>query len=265
MKGIQNTLHQKRVTSRVWLIMLFIANMACILISSNFNRAQAQTPEDAAIKKVLKGASEAFYKRNADAWSASWSHSPQVSRMRASSLGYDVIRGWDKLSAPVMQTFKNNPEAVAVNIVQDSFLIRVDGKLATAEYTETLSNFPDNPAAKFHSKRHSVLQKENNQWKIVSMVSVHADTYENNDNNTEARINAAGYSLLASKKFDEAIELFMLNVKLYPKSWNTYDSLGEAYALKGNKELAIKNYEKSMELNPKNDNGKEALAKLKLK
>ena len=162
-----------------------------------------------------------------------------------------------------MQTFKDNPDPVPVTIVQDNFLVRVDGKLATAEYDETLSNFPDNPATKFISKRQSVLQKENNQWKIVSMFSVHTETYENNDAATEARINAAGYSLLSSKKIDEAIELFMLNVKLYPKAWNTYDSLGEAYALKGNKELAIKNYEKSVELNPKNDTGKEALAKLK--
>ena len=55
----------------------------------------------------------------------------------------------------------------------------------------------------------------------------------------------------------------MVNVKLYPEAWNTYDSLGEAYAIKGNKELAIKNYEKSMELNPNNEFGKLALAKLK--
>ena len=43
---------------------------------------------------------------------------------------------------------------------------------------------------------------------------------------------------------------------------NVYDSLGEAYMKTGQKELAIKNYEKSLELNPKNDNGKEMLKKL---
>ena len=50
-----------------------------------------------------------------------------------------------------------------------------------------------------------------------------------------------------------------------PNSFNVFDSLGEAYALAGNKKLAIENYEKSMQLNPKNTNGEEALAKLKAK
>ena len=54
-----------------------------------------------------------------------------------------------------------------------------------------------------------------------------------------------------------------VNVKLFPASWNAYDSLGEAYAAAGQKDLAIQNYEKSVQLNPKNDNGKAALAKLK--
>ena len=45
--------------------------------------------------------------------------------------------------------------------------------------------------------------------------------------------------------------------------WNTYDSLGEAYMMAGNKKLAIENYEKSIKLNPKSESGKAALAKLK--
>ena len=40
----------------------------------------------------------------------------------------------------------------------------------------------------------------------------------------------------------------------FPKAWNPYDSLGEAYLLKGNKKLALKNYKKSAELNPQNSN-----------
>jgi Flp pilus assembly protein TadD len=52
-------------------------------------------------------------------------------------------------------------------------------------------------------------------------------------------------------------------VRLFPASWNVYDSLGEAYAAAGRKDLAIQNYEKSLQLNPKNDTGKAALEKLK--
>jgi Flp pilus assembly protein TadD len=60
----------------------------------------------------------------------------------------------------------------------------------------------------------------------------------------------------------EAIEVFRLNVELFPDSWNVYDSLGEAYMNKGDTKLAIDNYKKSVELNPNNTAGIEALKKL---
>ena len=65
------------------------------------------------------------------------------------------------------------------------------------------------------------------------------------------------------KKIEEAVKVFQLNVQEYPKHWNCYDSLGEAYMTAGQKELAIQNYEKSIELNPDNKNGAETLKKLK--
>ena len=73
------------------------------------------------------------------------------------------------------------------------------------------------------------------------------DSYDYNIVNV---LNVYGYFLISENRIEEAIEIFKLNVALYPKSWNTYDSLGEAYLKSGNKELAIKNYKKSLELNP---------------
>ena len=81
----------------------------------------------------------------------------------------------------------------------------------------------------------------------------------------ESQMNALGYEYLQDNKVKEAIAVFQLNVEAYPNSSNVYDSLGEAYAVAGEKELAIKNYEKSVELNPKNEGGIEALKKLKAK
>lgn len=63
---------------------------------------------------------------------------------------------------------------------------------------------------------------------------------------TEADVNAYGYELLGQKKYEEAISVFAKNTKDYPKSWNTYDSLGEAYAAKGEKKLAQANYRKAL-------------------
>jgi tetratricopeptide (TPR) repeat protein len=62
---------------------------------------------------------------------------------------------------------------------------------------------------------------------------------------TEADINTYGYQLLGEGKVDSAIVVFRKNVKDYPKSWNTYDSLGEAYAKKGDKRRAVENYTKA--------------------
>ncbi len=60
-----------------------------------------------------------------------------------------------------------------------------------------------------------------------------------------------------------AIEVFKLNAEDYQQSSNTYDSLGEAYMIDGNRELAIKNYQRSVELDPNNTNGVETLKKLR--
>ena len=51
-----------------------------------------------------------------------------------------------------------------------------------------------------------------------------------------------------------AIKVFELNVECYPESYNTYDSLGEAYLLNNQKEQAKLNYRKSLKLNPNNTN-----------
>jgi len=78
----------------------------------------------------------------------------------------------------------------------------------------------------------------------------------------EASINGMGYYLMNSGKISEAIEVFKLNVELFTESFNVYDSLGEAYMKSGDKQKAIKNYQKSLELNPENNNAKEMLKRL---
>ncbi len=79
----------------------------------------------------------------------------------------------------------------------------------------------------------------------------------------EQKLNQTAYGYLQSRKIKDAIELFKLNVMAYPDSWNTYDSLAEAYLADGSKELAIANYEKSLTLNPGNENAVRQLKNLK--
>lgn len=70
----------------------------------------------------------------------------------------------------------------------------------------------------------------------------------------EYDLNSWAYKLLEQNKKAEAIAIFRLNVKLYPQSANTYDSLAEILELTDDKQGALKNYKRSLELNPKNTN-----------
>ena len=78
----------------------------------------------------------------------------------------------------------------------------------------------------------------------------------------ENRMNRQGYKLMREGKNEEAIILFQMNVMAYPQSFNTYDSLGEAYMEAGKNDLSIKNYKKSLELNPENTNAENKITEL---
>jgi tetratricopeptide (TPR) repeat protein len=67
---------------------------------------------------------------------------------------------------------------------------------------------------------------------------------------TEAELNNYGYQLLGQGDHDKAIEILKMNTERFPKSANTWDSLGEAYAIKGDKTNAVKNFKKSLSMNP---------------
>lgn len=80
----------------------------------------------------------------------------------------------------------------------------------------------------------------------------------------ESELNELGYELLGKKLYPAAIEVLKMNVEQYPSSPNVYDGLGEAYMDNGDKELAVTNYRKELELDPGNRNALSMLKKLGL-
>lgn len=66
----------------------------------------------------------------------------------------------------------------------------------------------------------------------------------------EAELNQYGYQLLGENKFEEAVKMMSLNAERHPESANAWDSLGEAYALKGDKTNAIANFKKALSKKP---------------
>ncbi|WP_437824051.1 serine hydrolase [Tenacibaculum mesophilum] len=79
---------------------------------------------------------------------------------------------------------------------------------------------------------------------------------------SEIELNTKGYEMIKRGFYEKAIDLFTLEVFSFPESYDAYDSLGEAYMKDGQIRKAIKNYQKSLEINPENLNGKEKLREL---
>ena len=99
-------------------------------------------------------------------------------------------------------------------------------------------------------------------WKVYEELKKdQVNKYEFN----EDEINTLGYTYLQGGNTKAALTIFKINVLEYPKSFNVYDSYGEALLKDGQKEAAIENYKKSVELNPGNTGGVEALEKLGVK
>ncbi|MFT5761278.1 MAG: tetratricopeptide (TPR) repeat protein [Polaribacter sp.] len=88
---------------------------------------------------------------------------------------------------------------------------------------------------------------------------------ENPNISFEEILNTFGYFFLNKNKVKEAIKIFEINVHDNSKLANVYDSLAEAYLANNQFEISKKNYEKSLKLNPKNNNAKAMIKVIKNK
>lgn len=163
----------------------------------------------------------------------------------------------------------NGFNTVIARLVDDRHLIVLlnnTGGTRLDEMSRTLISIlydlPYNPPPKSIA---DTLMKTISERGIAAAVSQYRDLKQNHAKDYDLRegeLNNLGYQLLQTGKVKEAIEVFKLNIEAYPKSSNVYDSLGEAYMVAGDKENAIVNYKKSLELNSNNAGAVEALKKL---
>ena len=75
-------------------------------------------------------------------------------------------------------------------------------------------------------------------------------------------LNAIGYELLEEKETETAIAFFKLNVELFPEDANLWDSLGEGYYIKGDKDKALHYYKKALQMDPNLTSAKDMIKKL---
>ncbi len=75
-------------------------------------------------------------------------------------------------------------------------------------------------------------------------------------------INDAGYRFLRAKKYEEAEAMFKINIALYPKSSNTYDSMGDLFRAQKDTVKAIEFYKKALAINPERRSSQRRLDQL---
>lgn len=83
-----------------------------------------------------------------------------------------------------------------------------------------------------------------------------------NFNGFENEINKLAYKFLTDGETESALKVINYNVSEFPNSSNVYDTRGEIYFVKKDFVSSKKDYQKTLELNPNNDNAKEMLLKI---
>ncbi len=76
------------------------------------------------------------------------------------------------------------------------------------------------------------------------------EMYPDDYNFGKDELNGLGVRLRNAGKFDEAIEIYNWIIEIDPDWVDGYNGIADVYRLKGDKELAIKYYAKSLEMNP---------------
>ncbi len=94
-----------------------------------------------------------------------------------------------------------------------------------------------------------------------NLISIDKATYD--FTGFESSLNSMGYNYLSNGDLISAIKILKLNTDEFPKSGNAHDSLGEVYFANNQFDLALEHYAKSLELDPKNQNAKTMIEKIK--
>jgi tetratricopeptide (TPR) repeat protein len=217
--------------------------------------------DEKAIIAAIQDETDAYLHRDHARWAGHWTHDSNTRSLSISNGYLNETTKWDTIETRYKDYFQDT-SAVTIKIEKRNFRVRKFGNAASVKFDEKVS-YPTQPGIDTFYESQVLLEKRNSGWLIAEMCQIDKKSFESNLINIESPLNVIGYRLLSMGKLKEAIGIFALNVQIFPGSWNAYDSLGEAYMKSGQKGPAIQNYEKSLKLNPRNNNAVEMLKKLK--
>lgn len=232
-----------------------------------FTQNQNSTSEEEAIKSVVMNETKNWGNKNYKEMIDNWAQEKYVFGTFSGPNYYSEKLSWDSIDAGIKTYFRDNSTSLYSDLAWSEWNIHSFENCAWVSYIQT-SVYKNDIEKPYDSREVRFLEKKNDSWKIVYSATANKTSYKDHQDyqaKIENNINDVGYKLLAENSIEDAIDLFKKNVKLYPKSSNVYDSLGEAYMKNGDKELAIKNYRMSLELDPHNNNAKEMIEKLREK
>ena len=216
--------------------------------------------EKEAIKSVIISGTTNWANRNFKGWANAWSHEDYVFAMFPGPYNYSEYTSWESFGSTFKSYYEKYNTPMNVDISRSNWNIRIYNDGAWATYIQHITSRDDGKKLG-ESREVRFLEKKNGSWKMVYLAAVYKSSYD--QKSVEDNLNGIGYKLLDQEKIKDAIEIFKMNVKLYPESSNVYDSLGEAYMKNGDKEFAMENFQKSLELDPNNENAIQMLKKLK--
>jgi len=148
-----------------------------------------------------------------------------------------------------------NASIIILNNTSNSFRTSITTAITGILY-DKLYDFPLKPLAMFMAKE----IKDNGIEKGILFYKEHKDL--NDYSVSEQELIIEGYRLLHAGNAKDAAAVFKLSTEIFPNKDNPYDSYAEALMELGKNEEAIKNYKKSLLLNPENENAKKMLRKL---
>lgn len=172
---------------------------------------------------------------------------------------YKFTYGWDEriINGHVSYGFSGGRRVAYRNFPKDNlsiiFLANGIGSDANVEdIINQIANFVDSDIIDYGFVAYETLMKsaqENVSGLKNTFATLKKDPKYANVN-LEEHLNRIGYVLLYhDQKVPEAVSVFSLNAKEYPKSSNVYDSLGEAYQVNKDLKNALLSYTKALELN----------------
>ncbi|HAD15125.1 MAG TPA: hypothetical protein DCF33_22095 [Saprospirales bacterium] len=146
--------------------------------------------EESAILKAIENESRTFYKKDHDAWSSHYIHSPKVHWVCVETDVTLRADGWEDLSKFVTDWMKENPEPMdydQANFQDSNVQVTISGDLAFVSMKSS-NKQPDGSMRQLIGSR--TMLRENGSWKILSMTSYPSDMPEGSTANVYVHKNA---------------------------------------------------------------------------